>query len=161
MVCFSKLVVEKRPDILLIDGGVGQLHQAEQVLATLNINEIITIGVAKGKERKSGKETLWLSGQKEPIELDPTSIAFHLLQQVRDESHRFAIAGHRMRREKKRVTSELEHIPGIGPKRRRALLNYFGGWQEVKNASVEELAKVPGLSRALAEILHNLIKCTP
>lgn len=155
---FSHLSPELRPDVILIDGGLGQLHQAEKVLHALNINDIILIGVAKGKERKSGKETLWFSGKETPLELEPTSLAFHLIQQVRDESHRFAITGHRLRREKKRVTSELEHVPGVGPKRRRELLNYFGGWQEVKKASLEELMKVPGMSRKLAEKIFNYFK---
>ncbi len=151
---FSQMLLENRPDVVLIDGGLGQLHQAEAVFRVLNIQGVLLLGVAKGKARKSGKETLWLSGQSEPVEVDPTSLAFHLIQHVRDEAHRFAITGHRLRREKKRVTSELEHIPGIGPKRRRDLLNYFGGWQEVKKASVEALMQVPGMSRALAEKIH-------
>ncbi|MBI5447647.1 MAG: excinuclease ABC subunit UvrC [Gammaproteobacteria bacterium] len=148
---FGQMSPELRPDVVLIDGGLGQLHQAEKVCHTLNIHDVLLIGVAKGRERKSGKETLWLSGQDSPLELASTSLAFHLMQQVRDESHRFAITGHRMRREKKRLHSELEQIPGVGAKRRKALLNYFGGWQEVKKANREELLKVPGMSHALVE----------
>lgn len=152
---FERLIPEHRPDILLIDGGLGQLHQAEQVFSTLNIHDVILMGVAKGRERKSGKETLWLSGREAPLSIESTSPGFHLIQHVRDEAHRFAITGHRLRRDKKRKTSELEHIVGIGPKRRKALLNHFGGWQEIRNASIEDLAKAPGMSRSLAEKVYN------
>lgn len=138
------------PDILLIDGGKPQLHAAEQVLAELEITSIFLIGVAKGVTRKPGFETLHFTNGAE-IHLAPDSLALLLIQQIRDEAHRFAITGHRARRAKTRMTSSLETIPGIGAKRRRELLQYFGGIQALKRASVDELAKVPGISQALAQ----------
>lgn len=145
------------PDLLLIDGGKGQLKQAIDVLNELRIPVIPAeagiqlVGVAKGPARKSGTEELWLPGRALPIHLDPHDPAFHLIQKVRDEAHRFAISGHRKRRDAKRSSSLLEDIPGIGAKRRSAILRFFGGWQEVKNASFEELCKVPGVSPKLAK----------
>lgn len=149
---FKKQTLESResPDILLIDGGIPQINATRQVLAELNIHNILVIGVAKGPSRKPGLETLHIVGET-PIHLAPDSLALHLIQQVRDEAHRFAITGHRMRRDKTRRTSTLESIPGIGAKRRRELLRYFGGIQAINRASLDELAKVPGISRALAE----------
>lgn len=156
----TKTGEEKLPDILLIDGGLGQLHIAEQVFAALNITNIILIGVAKGAGRKPGLETLHIPGQ-EPMHLDSDALALHLIQQIRDEAHRFAITAHRHRRDKKRRTSTLESIEGIGAKRRRDLLRYFGGIQAVNRASLEELAKVPGISQSLAkrifEAIHNTV----
>jgi excinuclease ABC subunit C len=150
---------QKFPDVLLIDGGIAQLHAAEKVMAELEITEIILVGVAKGITRKPGYETLHIPGQY-PINLEPDSLALHLIQQIRDEAHRFAITGHRLRRDKTRRTSTLESIPGIGAKRRRELLRYFGGIQALNRASLDELAKVPGISQSLAqrifEALHNV-----
>jgi excinuclease ABC subunit C len=144
------------PDLLIIDGGKGQLKQAIEVLAELGLN-IQLIGVAKGPERQSGTEEIWQPNIKTPLILDPHDEAFLLIQHIRDEAHRFAIAGHRGRREKKRGQSLLDDLPGIGPKRRSAILKHFGGWQEVKNASVDELAKVPGISPKLAaEIMQRI-----
>jgi excinuclease ABC subunit C len=140
----------KFPDIILIDGGHAQLNTAAKVLTDLNIQGITLIGVAKGVSRKAGLETLYLIDQP-PVHLSPDSLALHLIQQVRDEAHRFAITGHRMRRDKKRTASKLETIPGIGAKRRRELLRYFGGIQGLNHASLDEIAKVPGISGALAE----------
>ncbi len=146
------------PDILFIDGGKGQLSQAETILETLQITGVILVGVAKGPGRKAGLETLFLSGGGE-VEMAPDNPGLHLIQHIRDESHRFAITAHRQRRGKKRNESVLEHIPGVGPKRRRALLRYFGGSQRVESASIEELAKVEGINQTLAEqiyaTLHN------
>ncbi|HKI74480.1 MAG TPA: excinuclease ABC subunit UvrC [Pseudomonadales bacterium] len=146
------------PDILFIDGGKGQLHQAEAVLEELQITGVTLVGVAKGPSRKAGLEALFLSGGGE-INLPPDSPALHLIQHIRDESHRFAITAHRNRRGKKRSESVLEGIDGVGPKRRRALLRHFGGSARVEAASVEELAKVDGISNHLAEhiyaTLHN------
>lgn len=148
----------KLPDIILIDGGLTQLTAASRVLSELSINTIQLIGVAKGVTRKPGFETLHILG-KSPIHLSPDSMALHLIQQIRDEAHRFAITGHRQRRDKKRSISTLETIPGIGAKRRRELLRYFGGIQALNRASLEDIAKVPGISRALAQkifaILHE------
>jgi excinuclease ABC subunit C len=144
------------PDLLIIDGGKGQLKQAVEVLVELGL-KIRLIGVAKGPERQSGTEELWQPGQLQPLILDPHDEAFLLIQHIRDEAHRFAIAGHRGRREKKRAQSNLDHLPGIGPKRRAAILKHFGGWQEVKAAGVDELTKVPGISPKLAaEIVQHL-----
>lgn len=140
----------KLPDLLLIDGGPTQLSAALKTLQELNIQGITLLGVAKGVTRKPGLETLHIPNQT-PIHLSSDSLALHLIQQVRDEAHRFAITGHRRQRDKKRVTSSLESIPGIGAKRRRELLRYFGGIQAINRASLEEIAKVPGISQSLAE----------
>jgi len=143
------------PDVLLIDGGKGQLTQAEAVLEALDIKGVQMIGIAKGISRKAGQETLFFGGSRRELVLDPESPALHLLQQIRDEAHRFAITAHRQRRGKKRTRSFLDEIPGIGPKKRRELIHYFGGQQEIKRASIEELQKVPGISRNLAEHLYD------
>ena len=147
----------KLPDILLIDGGKGQLAQAAQVLEELQIGNIALIGVAKGPERKVGSETLFLSGVNQPFILPSDSPALHLIQQIRDEAHRFAITGHRQRRGRARTHSPLERIPGLGPKRRRLLLSHLGGMQEVARAGVEELAKVHGISKALARRIYDVL----
>ena len=148
----------KLPDILLIDGGKGQLKQAEQVLEALQITGINVLAIAKGVTRKAGFETVFLLGKEAPLNLSTDSLALHLLQQIRDEAHRFAITGHRGRRAKTRQQSTLESIPGIGAKRRRELLRQFGGLQELKRSSVEELAKIPGISKALAERIYQRLK---
>lgn len=143
------------PDVLLIDGGRGQLNQAEAVLAERGLLEkVMPIGVAKGAERRAGAETLLFTAGRE-AKLPPHDPGFHLIQQVRDEAHRFAIAGHRARRQKARTQSDLEKIPGIGHKRRQALLKYFGGIRGLKAASEAELAKVPGISPTLARKVHT------
>jgi len=146
----------KLPDILLIDGGKGQLGQAEKVLAKFSLPEIQLLGIAKGISRRAGQETLFLRTQNgyREVALAGESPALHLLQQVRDEAHRFAITGHRQRRSKVRRQSGLEVIPGLGPKRRQQLLKYFGGQQEILKASEGELAKVTGISRKLAENIY-------
>ncbi len=145
---------EKIPDILLIDGGKGQLTQAENVMAELQIQGVLILGVAKGATRKAGLETLILAGSREEVVLKDDSPALHLIQQVRDEAHRFAITGHKQQRDKLRRTSTLEDIPGVGPKRRRELLRHFGGLQEVMRASVEDLAKVTSINRKIAEEIY-------
>jgi excinuclease ABC subunit C len=145
----------KFPDVLLIDGGKGQLRQAEQVLEELQVIGVILIGVAKGPTRKPGVEQLLLSGQEHPIILPPDSPARHLIQQVRDEAHRFAITGHRQRRAKARRVSPLESVPGLGPKRRQQLLRQFGGLQEVARAGVDDLSTVKGISRQLAQAIYD------
>lgn len=139
------------PDIVLIDGGKGQLAQAEKVMQELQMTNVILLGVAKGTTRKPGFEQLFLSGRGLPLILPADHPALLLIQQIRDEAHRFAITGHRKRRDKKRHTSALEGIPGVGPRKRQALLRHFGGWQGIKQASVEELCKVKGISVELAE----------
>lgn len=146
------------PDIILIDGGPTQLKAALKIIQELNIQDITLIGVAKGPTRKPGLETLHIAG-KPAIHLESDSLALHLIQQIRDEAHRFAITGHRKQRDKKRHTSVLESIPGIGATRRREILRYFGGIQAINRASLEELSKVPGISQSLAkrifEALHT------
>jgi len=139
------------PDLLLIDGGRGQLRCAEQALQALQITDIPLIGIAKGKARRSGEETLYLSSEGTLLSLESTSPAFHLLQQIRDEAHRFAIMRHRQKRRKNRLISELDHIPGVGEKRRQALLRHFGHFTAIQSASVNDLCKVPNISRRLAE----------
>ena len=155
---FKRAMAEETvlPDILLIDGGRGQLSQAQAVLSELQITDIQLIGVAKGEGRKAGLETLWCDGKPLPISTD--SPGFHLVLQVRDEAHRFAIEGHRSRREKARRRSVLEDIAGIGEKRRNALLAQFGGLQSLKKASAEDMTAVSGISRSLAEKIVQALR---
>ena len=143
------------PDLLLIDGGKGQLSAAEAVLQELQLEDMKLVAVAKGRERKPGKEQLFLSGSRRPTILPADSAGLHLIQQVRDEAHRFAIAGHRQRRGRARTTSTIERIPGIGGKRRQALLKNFGGLREVACAGVEDLTRVPGISQELAQKIYD------
>jgi excinuclease ABC subunit C len=138
------------PDIVFVDGGLSQLNTARQVMDALSISGVTVVGVAKGPSRKPGLETLYIEGRA-PISLPPDSPVLHFIQQIRDEAHRFAITGHRQKRDKTRRKSTLESIPGIGAKRRREILRYFGGIQGVAHASLDELINVPGISRALAE----------
>jgi excinuclease ABC subunit C len=152
---------ENIPDIIFIDGGLGQLQQAENIISSLEHNFAgkypLLIGIAKGVTRKAGLETLILAESHEILKLAENSPALHLIQQIRDESHRFAIMGHRQQRDKKRKTSSLEGIAGVGAKRRQSLLNHFGGLQGVKSATVDELAKIPGISYLLAEKIHQAL----
>jgi excinuclease ABC subunit C len=141
------------PDLLLIDGGEGQLTQARDVLTNLSISSVVLVGVAKGVERKAGEETLILPDGSQ-IKPGADSLALQLIQQVRDEAHRFAITGHRGRRQKTRDTSTLEQINGIGAKRRSNLLKHFGGLAGLKGAGVEEIARVDGINLALAERIY-------
>jgi len=144
------------PSIILIDGGKAQLAIAKKALDELNIHSVLLIGVAKGVLRKPGYETLHFTDQ-DPLHLPADSLALHFIQQIRDEAHRFAITHHRQRRDKTRRQSVLEYIPGIGPNRRRELLRYFGGIQGLAHASLEELMKVPGISRYLAERIFTTL----
>lgn len=144
----------KRPDILLVDGGKGQLAMAREVMQDLGLQDQLLLGVAKGVTRKPGFELLYLNDAEHEFTLPGDSPALHLIQQVRDEAHRFAITGHRAKRGKTRRTSTLEGIAGVGPTRRRELLKYFGGLQELSRASIDEIAKTPGISRTLAESIY-------
>ena len=143
------------PDVLFVDGGKGQLAAAITVLDELELDWLKVVAVAKGRARKVGAERMFLPGQKTAIALPSNSPALLLIQQIRDEAHRFAITGHRARRSKTRKTSRLEQIPGLGPKRRRELLRQFGGLQGVIGAGIDDLAKVRGISRSLAESIYN------
>ncbi len=146
----------KRPDLVLIDGGLGQLNVAKEVMAELGASDIDLIGVAKGPERKAGLEELVFTDNR-VRQLRPDDPALHLIQTIRDEAHRFAITGHRARRGKARTHSTLEDVPGIGPARRKILLERFGGLQGVAGASVETLAQVPGISRELAQRIYDTL----
>lgn len=148
---------EPLPDVLIIDGGRGQLHEAEKVLEELQVTGVVTISIAKGPGRKPGFETVYQSGRNSPLNFEPDEQALHLLQQVRDEAHRFALTTHRGQRGKKRVQSTLEDIAGIGEKRRQQLLQRFGGLQGLKQASVQDIARVPGISKQLAHRIYNTL----
>ncbi len=143
------------PDVLFIDGGKGQVGQALSVLEDLQITGIEVVGVAKGTTRKAGFETLIHGDSGRETQLPGDSGALHLIQQIRDEAHRFAITGHRGRRDKARQRSTLEDIPGVGAKRRRELLRHFGSAQGVENANVEELKKIAGISATLAQQIYD------
>lgn len=148
-------VSERMPDILFVDGGLGQFHVAQKVFAELGVTQVILIGVAKGADRKVGLERLIVGSDEHLIKLSADNPAMHLIQQIRDESHRFAITGHRKKRDKTRLDSVLKEIEGIGDKRRQSLLKYFAGIKGVKNASAEELQKVEGISPTLAARIYD------
>ncbi len=154
---YTKLREEdaRLPDVVFIDGGKGQLAQARAVLEELQVSEVTLVGVAKGSDRRPGQELLYLSGRREPTILPADSAALHLIQQIRDEAHRFAITGHRQRRARSRKTSVLESIAGVGPKRRQRLLKQFGGLQQLARAGVEDLCRVDGISGELAQRIYD------
>lgn len=156
---YGKLTnLDALPDIVFIDGGKGQLARAESFFAGLELPQTpLLVGVAKGESRKPGLETLILAGSHQLISLPGNSPALHLVQHIRDESHRFAIAGHRNKRQKESKKSALETIPGIGAKKRQALLKYLGGFQEVLSADLNTLQKVPGISKVLAKTIYDAL----
>jgi excinuclease ABC subunit C len=141
------------PDAIFIDGGKGQVGAAREALAEVGLSDIALVGIAKGAERKPGLEELWIGER--AVRLAPDHPGLHLIQHIRDEAHRFAIAGHRARRSKRRTTSSLEGISGVGAKRRKQLLTRFGGLKGVLGASVEDLTQVEGISRKLAEKIYR------
>ncbi|HMD72961.1 MAG TPA: excinuclease ABC subunit UvrC [Steroidobacteraceae bacterium] len=143
------------PEILLIDGGKGQLAEAARVLEDLQVKGVTLAGVAKGPDRRPGQEQLFLLGREAPIILPPDSSALHLIQRVRDEAHRFAIAGHRRKRAKRHSESILETIPGLGPVKRRELLKQFGGLQGILRAGIDDFVRIRGLGRGLAEVIYE------
>jgi excinuclease ABC subunit C len=142
------------PDVLFIDGGQGQVSAALEALAELEFSQVRVVGIAKGPTRRPGREELILQEQEQTVRLPADSPALHLIQRIRDEAHRFALTGHRGRREKARLTSGLEAVDGLGPSRRRALLKSFGGLAQIKRAAVDDLARVEGISRTLAERIY-------
>jgi excinuclease ABC subunit C len=143
------------PDLVLIDGGKGQISSAKAILVELGLNDVALVGVAKGAERKPGLEELIIEAESRSLQLPPSHPGLHLIQAIRDEAHRFAIVGHRARRAKTRTTSLLTEIPGIGAKRRQALIEHFGGLNGVQAAAVDDIAKVEGISRPLAERIYR------
>jgi excinuclease ABC subunit C len=145
------------PDVLLIDGGPGQLAEAVRVLTELQIDNVTIAAVAKGADRRPGQERLFLAHQDLPTILAPDSPALHLIQRIRDEAHRFAITGHRQRRAKARRESILETVPGLGPRKRRDLLRQFGGLQGIARAGIDDLAQVHGISRKLAQAIYETL----
>ncbi|MDH3320807.1 MAG: excinuclease ABC subunit UvrC [Betaproteobacteria bacterium] len=147
----------KVPDLVLVDGGKGQATVARTVLAELGLNDVSVVGVAKGFERKPGFEELVIEAESAALSLPPTHPGLHLVQQIRDEAHRFAILGHRARRAKTRTASALTQIPGIGAQRRQRLLAHFGGLREVQAAAIDELMRVAGISRPLAERIYKAL----
>ena len=150
-----KKVDGKLPDLILIDGGKGQISAARKILEELQLNDIILAGIAKGPDRKPGLETLILARENKTITLPASSSALHLVQNIRDEAHRFAITGHRQRRKNTRNKSSLETIEGVGSKRRHNLIRHFGGIQGIISAGVDDLAMVPGINKNIAQKIYD------
>lgn len=146
------------PDILFVDGGKGQLRQAMEVLGELQVNDVLVYGIAKGPDRKAGLEVLFNGQDGSSFSLAASSPALHLIQQIRDEAHRFAITGHRQARGKARQRSVLEDIPGLGPKRRQQLLKQFGGLRQLQRASVEDITRVEGIGKSMAKRIYDALR---
>jgi excinuclease ABC subunit C len=146
------------PDVLLIDGGKGQLSSVRKIMQELGLSSLPLAGVAKGEGRKAGLETLFIDGRKNGVVLANHPEAMHLINSIRDEAHRFAIAGHRAKRQKQQTKSVLQDIPGVGAKRRQAILKHFGGIQGVQRAGIKDLAQVPGISQEMASTIYNFLK---
>jgi excinuclease ABC subunit C len=151
----------KMPDLVLIDGGKGQVGAARAALAELGLHDVAVLGVAKGPERRAGMEELILESESRSLRLAPSHPGLHFIQAIRDEAHRFALLGHRARRGKARMHSMLNEIPGLGAKRRQSLLEHFGGLRGVQSAAVDEIAKVAGISRPLAERIYRHLHEAP
>ena len=147
-----------QPDLILIDGGRGQVAKAAEALAEIGRSDIPLVGVAKGLGRKPGLESLIFADDRQPLHLNPDDPGLHLVQEIRDEAHRFALTGHRGRRQKARIASRLDDIPGIGPKRRKALMTCFGSISDIKVASIDAIANVPGMSPELAQRVHEALQ---
>jgi excinuclease ABC subunit C len=146
---------QKKPDMMLIDGGKGQLKMAMEIFEEFDVIGIRLVSIAKGEGRKSGLETLIFDDGEIIQDIPKNNLGFHLLQHIRDEAHRFAITGHRQKRQKINLSSSIEEIEGIGAKKRKSLLVYFGGLDGVRNASVEELLQVDGINQKLADSIYN------
>lgn len=145
------------PQVIIIDGGKGQLSSAADALVEVGLHNVVLLSISKGPARRAGQETIWRQNQDLPLQIAGDSRAHLLLQKIRDEAHRFAITGHRRQRHQSRMRSTLQDIPGIGAKRRQALLNYFGGWQQLKVATIEEIAVVLGMSKQLASKVYQAL----
>jgi excinuclease ABC subunit C len=147
----------KMPDLIMIDGGQGHLGVARDVMVELGLGDLPLLGVAKGPARTPGLEELWMPERASPFRLPSDNAGLHLILQIRDEAHRFALEGHRGRRARARTTSPLEGIPGVGAKRRQRLLAQFGGLRGLVAASVDDMARIAGINRALAERIYNAL----
>ncbi len=145
---------EHWPDLLLIDGGQGQLEAVRGVMTELGLEDIALVGIAKGPDRDAGRERFFVAG-KQPFSLEPRDPVLYFLQRLRDEAHRFAIGTHRTRRAADLTRSALDEVPGIGAGRKRALLNHFGSARAVSGATLEDIKSVPGISSALAQKIHD------
>ena len=146
----------KLPDVLVVDGGRGQVNKVRETLSELLVDDLRILGISKGPGRRPDMDTIWDAGQGK-LEIEHNSSAMHLLQHMRDEAHRFAVEGHRARRQKARRKSDLDDIAGIGPKRKRQLLTHFGSVTAIKAASIEEMSKVPGVSKKLAGEIYGVM----
>jgi excinuclease ABC subunit C len=156
---FTRVIKEDGiiPDLVLIDGGKGQLNSVSEIVDTLPLENMLLVGVAKGVDRRAGQERLFLSNAAGPIILPEESAALHLIQEIRDEAHRFAITGHRQRQRKKQTSSVLDTVAGMGPKRRQSLIKQFGGLRQIERASVDDIASVRGISSELAQRIYNAL----